>query len=1048
MLFLGGCSNNSNPQYSDLDLSSISLSPEMQGPIKAALERLNQLDDPSAAGVQMMAQYNYLSHALQEIDPSAAVDSMLTLWAGEPNNFFWIDLGLRMGNILHTDDRFQTIIQSSALNDTNSAVGCFCRDRMFYPRKSNGQWWQKAHSQQDELTDLQKIWLTKWITLIDRNTSRPEDGVRRILEQLDKARSAGGLRLEFEMWTTITICLLNGDHLDDALHTAALAGIVATKINDPYLLTQTEYWLGRIFAARNELESAKNRYLLGFQIATQHGYNFQRKVCSSRAGGVLSGLGEYPEVLKLDRVNLALLQATSDSLNISNGLMNLASTFRHMGQMDSCLVYQNQAVQCLELYPHPGNEAKMPLLLAKYYAQIGQYARMDSLLNIALDDPTISLVVEEAIKVHVSLIESGLERGRPDLVHRSLSQVDSLRNLGIESDGQIKVDLQADLVIAEFYTRQNDFARAEIHLDAATHSLGHSDSPTARWALLRTQGLLARQRGDLTSALTYFQNGFEIIKNIENPDILANSRFLLGSALLENERFPEALELFPPHSEKELYGGHFRTRLASQLFRGLTLARSGQHQKAAEQFQLVLKICSPWSPMDLVARTQMELGRTMIQLQKPEAAAEHLHLAWNLLLELGRAEDTSLGQVFLNDLRRDTTESLISLYLQWPKTAPTKNPAADTLNLWNHLASNADQSNWNQNAQPKWHPGQAVFFIGNQSSYRWLIGNDGIKISILPSAAELEPMVLPVLGDLSQPGRAIPTQAMVKLSRVLLSESAPYWPADQTLYLVTDGLLDGLPWIALPLPQSYNTDTGTPLLFRGPVVNSLIPVRKLSASPSIAFVNSGSILAIGANSSGQNEWDDLVHAEEEAKSIGELWPKQNATILLGKNATWKALTNLDLRSYNTIHLASHAKVYRGLPEQSYLVFSGAHGQEQLTATTVANLKLNAELVYLSSCEAAAGNNGGISGSFVQAFLTAGAKTVIASNLSVDDQASSDLAMRVYKNWLAGDPLPRALQQGQRDMLEEVPHWSHPFYWAFFRIYQHQPTTETIARVKD
>ena len=162
---------------------------------------------------------------------------------------------------------------------------------------------------------------------------------------------------------------------------------------------------------------------------------------------------------------------------------------------------------------------------------------------------------------------------------------------------------------------------------------------------------------------------------------------------------------------------------------------------------------------------------------------------------------------------------------------------------------------------------------------------------------------------------------------------------------------------------------------------------------------------------------------------------QRADLLLGEQASWPALRNLDLTSYGAVHLASHARIHRGLPEQSYLVLSGARGEQQLTARTVADLQLTADLVYLSSCETAAAADGRAVGDFVQAFIQAGAGAVIASSLAVDDDASRFLAERVYRHWLDGATLAEALQAGQRDLMRANPRWAHTFYWAFYTLYQ-------------
>ena len=90
-----------------------------------------------------------------------------------------------------------------------------------------------------------------------------------------------------------------------------------------------------------------------------------------------------------------LARATGDSINIPIILMNIAHAQRALGRLDSCRIIQDEAIDCVNRFPHPTNVARLPMMLAEYYAQVGQYAVLDSLLNVALDNPTNRLVAEE-----------------------------------------------------------------------------------------------------------------------------------------------------------------------------------------------------------------------------------------------------------------------------------------------------------------------------------------------------------------------------------------------------------------------------------------------------------------------------------------------------------------------------------------------------------------------------------------------------------------------------------------------------------------------------
>jgi CHAT domain-containing protein len=107
----------------------------------------------------------------------------------------------------------------------------------------------------------------------------------------------------------------------------------------------------------------------------------------------------------------------------------------------------------------------------------------------------------------------------------------------------------------------------------------------------------------------------------------------------------------------------------------------------------------------------------------------------------------------------------------------------------------------------------------------------------------------------------------------------------------------------------------------------------------------------------------------------------------------------------------------------------------VTIAAVVELELDAELVFLSCCEAAgrsAGRGRGLA-DFARAFMRAGAKTVVASSLRIDDEAAAFLAARFYRHWLDGGSKAQALRAAQLDLRASRAAWDHPYYWASFRL---------------
>jgi CHAT domain-containing protein len=112
------------------------------------------------------------------------------------------------------------------------------------------------------------------------------------------------------------------------------------------------------------------------------------------------------------------------------------------------------------------------------------------------------------------------------------------------------------------------------------------------------------------------------------------------------------------------------------------------------------------------------------------------------------------------------------------------------------------------------------------------------------------------------------------------------------------------------------------------------------------------------------------------------------------------------------------------------------------------MHLNADLVVLSGCETALGEEDGGEGlmGLARAFQYAGARTVLASLWSVNDLATSELMIRFYKHLRAGLPKDQALQAAQQELIQgpieivnetgerESRDFSAPYYWAGFQLY--------------
>lgn len=216
-----------------------------------------------------------------------------------------------------------------------------------------------------------------------------------------------------------------------------------------------------------------------------------------------------------------------------------------------------------------------------------------------------------------------------------------------------------------------------------------------------------------------------------------------------------------------------------------------------------------------------------------------------------------------------------------------------------------------------------------------------------------------------------------------------------------------------------------------------VPQRKtpralVIAAPTYASSPRGTERAGTADST--ERWPDLRSATREAQSIanqlvtpaergehGELESFLSASrlpsrpirgekldLFVGPSATAEALAKADER-YSILYCIAHGRVDLHEPERSALVLpNGRGGVEAFTWRQVEGLHLDADLVVLSACETAVGKlqRGEGSLSLAHAFLQAGARGVIASLWSVNDEKTVVLFADPYV-WSSPDGKPRS-----------------------------------------
>ena len=266
--------------------------------------------------------------------------------------------------------------------------------------------------------------------------------------------------------------------------------------------------------------------------------------------------------------------------------------------------------------------------------------------------------------------------------------------------------------------------------------------------------------------------------------------------------------------------------------------------------------------------------------------------------------------------------------------------------------------------------------------------------------------------------------AGLRLYKRLLQPIEKELAPGRRLAIEADGFLSKVPWPALVTENgSYLNEeymiTSTPgLLFTtdGEVR------REAVGGPLVAYP--------GAAEFEGRAYPPLPHAQEEAEYVAQLQP---GSVYLRQNEVTTDELSRRLPRASSFHFAGHGASREHGGE---LLLSGK--DHALSASGVRGMDLRAmDLVVLSACSTAEADldiarspNG-----LVQAFLSAGAREVVASTWDVDSRGTFSFTQAFYSEYRKRHDTAAAVNSAAR-ALRAQSRTAHPFYWASFQAFGH------------
>jgi len=381
--------------------------------------------------------------------------------------------------------------------------------------------------------------------------------------------------------------------------------------------------------------------------------------------------------------------------------------------------------------------------------------------------------------------------------------------------------------------------------------------------------------------------------------------------------------------------------------------------------------------------------------------------------------------------------------------------------------------------------GLIAYLAGGQETYLWVLRRDRVRFFRLDiSAEDLDATVEELReGLIPEPGEDVPAfdaPLAHDLYQVLFAAAETALDGVRHLYVVPDSGLQSLPLGVLisAAPSGDFTDFsgyrhGRWLARRYaltvlPSVGALPALRRFAAraragKPFVGFgdprlapeggetrgIDATALFARGgiADADAVRALPSLPDTAGELSAIAGLLRAGEQDVILGAAATEPRVKATDLSDTRVVAFATHGLVsgdISGLAEPALVMTppekSTAADDGLLTASEVAQLKLNADWVILSACNTAAddGSPGaeGLSG-LAKAFFYAGSRALLVSHWPVVSESTVRITTGIFQALEAEPAIGRAeaLRRARLAMIDDAakPHFAHPMFWAPFVV---------------
>lgn len=742
--------------------------------------------------------------------------------------------------------------------------------------------------------------------------------------------------------------------------------------------------------------------------------------------------GDYTEARSRLRAALAIHEETGAAVSAIEVRRDLAALRAAMGDLQAAISsLQRAEAEAAAVAGGPALRATLALTRADLAVQLGQLAEAEAEYVRA---ERLSRIAEDETR------RAEAQEGRGLLLFLREDFAGALRLLELAARGHGRAgDARAaaltQRLIGHVQGEAGDTTEARRTLAHANERLQALGDPVAEGAGLVARGDLAARTGATLAAESFYRRGLERLGARPAVDVRWQLRAGLGEALRARGALePAARELAAAVAALEEVAGGLRLEerrvgfLADkwEVYASLALVEQARGRPAAA-FAASERLRAR-QLRDLLARGRIPARR---EVTAKEQDLRRRITALTRALE-GRGSDrpgsreAPLTRESL-DATREALAASQRAYAELLREIRERDPA------YAELVS-GEPASWRAVAD-RLKPDEALleYLVSDSTSTVFVVTTDTVATLELDLGRRgLSNLVTFARRTTERPdgspASSLWRTPLRRLAQYLIDpvERAGFLEGRRGLVIVPHGELHFLPFGAL--------------ILAGPAEGFLVERFELAYAPSASVWlrlgsrararESGRVLALAPRT------ETLPGSREEAAAIGQIYGRR-ATVLIGADASERALRSA-APAQSVLHLATYGILNKHNPLFSFVELASTEGDDgRLEVHEVFGLDLADPLVVLSACQTALAS-GAISDvppgddwvGLVQAFLYAGARSVLASLWPVEDRATARLMARFYRSLAAGRSETRALIEAQRALLRD-PATGHPFYWAGF-----------------